>query len=253
VAIVDVAPKTIALEVVRCGCALGGKTTNLITLHKLTDPAGEKGLVSIATMDDRPLSFDLLPIDLRQIGALTVAAKVDTVPGQTYHESTRRQVLAGADGVAIVIDSDLAQRQANAWSIDSIRIIPKNHGFDRDEFPTVLQRNKQDLPSAPPVDVLEAAFDHRKISSNPAVAVTGAGVVDTVAFAQVAPLSCDSVLFGSVDVYGSFGEPLFDEAETSFWNSVASLVALALHCRARRKKMASSESANRDSGAGVPK
>lgn len=39
-------------------------------------------------------------------------------------------------------------------------------------------------------------------------------------------------------------EPPFDEAEQSFWSSTASLLALALHWRALRKKMASPEPAS---------
>jgi signal recognition particle receptor subunit beta len=178
-ALVDASRKTVILKVVYCGCALGGKTTNLVTLHRLTDPGGERGLVSIATRDDRTLFFDLLPIELGQIGGMRITVKVYTVPGQTFYEATRRQVLAGADGVVIVCDSSPDQRQANAWAVENVRTILTAHGFDPASFPTVLQWNKRDLPNALPIEAMQREFNAKELWAGPAVAVSGAGVVDT--------------------------------------------------------------------------
>jgi hypothetical protein len=85
VAVIDMTRKTLTLKIVYYGCAKSGKTTNLVSLHRLTDPDGNHGMVSIATKDDRTLFFDLLPMNL----------------GQVHYELTRRQVLAGADGVVV--------------------------------------------------------------------------------------------------------------------------------------------------------
>ena len=45
---------------------------------------------------------------------LAIRVKVFTVPGQVIHGSTRRLVLQGADGVAFIADSQLAETENNA-------------------------------------------------------------------------------------------------------------------------------------------
>jgi signal recognition particle receptor subunit beta len=173
----DVAQKMINLKVVYYGCAMGGKTTNLITLHRLTDPESAQGLVSIATKDDRTLFFDLLPLDLGTVGGMRVRVKVFTVPGQVHYETTRRQVLMGADGVVLVFDSAPEMHKANAWAAENLRHNLKQNRLDG--TPTVLQWNKRDLPNAEPLPALEAAFNPDGLVSHASVATTGVGVVET--------------------------------------------------------------------------
>lgn len=212
-ALLDVAGKTLTLKIVYCGCALGGKTTNLVTLHRLTDPDGRHGLVSIATNDDRTLFFDLLPFDLGQVGGFEVRAKVYTVPGQVHYELTRRQVLAGADGVVLVVDSSAEAAEANRWALDNLRFNLKSNGLDPEGLPTVVQWNKRDLSTARPVSELEAELNPRKLPSFEAVATTGAGVVETF----------EAILTASiVGAYARSGRPAPAAAD------VARVVATAL-------------------------
>ncbi|MBZ5638847.1 MAG: GTPase domain-containing protein [Acidobacteriia bacterium] len=187
-AVLDIAGKTITLKVVYYGCALAGKTANLVTLHRLTDPDGQHGLVAIATQDDRTLFFDLLPVDLGRVGGLTVHVKAYTVPGQVHYEITRRQVLAGADAVVLVVDSSPSEAKANHWMLDNLRMNLKSNGLDPDKIPTVLQWNKRDLPGVRPVAELAAELNAREYPAQEAVAITGAGVVETFAAALKAAL-----------------------------------------------------------------
>ena len=179
--VVDVANKTVTIKLVYFGCALGGKTTNLQTLHELTDPDSRHGMISIATKDDRTLFFDLMPMDLGQIGGLRVKVKLYTVPGQVHYELTRRRVLAGADGVALVIDSDMEAAKANQWAMENLTFNLKANGLDPLTIPTVLQWNKRDLPTARMVDELNSDLNKRNFPSFEAVAVKGPGVVETFA------------------------------------------------------------------------
>src|SRR5882672_10144714 len=105
-------------KLVYYGPALGGKTTSLRALHRLTDPDAREKLVAINTADDRTLFFDLLPFELGSLLGYKVAMKLYTVPGQVRYDATRRIVLAGADAVVFVADSDAAREQDNrqAWS-----------------------------------------------------------------------------------------------------------------------------------------
>lgn len=178
-AVIDVARKTVTLKIVYFGCAMGGKTTNLITLHRLTDPRQTNGLTSIATTSDRTLFFDLLPMDLGQIAGMQLKAKVYTVPGQVHYETTRRQVLGGTDGVVLVVDSSAAQKKSNAWALENLRYNLKANNLDPDKTPTVLQWNKRDLPDARPVSELQAELNQRKLPHHESIATTGAGVVET--------------------------------------------------------------------------
>ena len=180
-AVLDLARKTITLKIVYCGCALSGKTTNVVSLHRLTSQGDTTGLVSINTRDDRTLFFDLLPMDLGRIGDFNVLVKVYTVPGQPHYEVTRRQVLAGTDGVVLVMDSAPAAVKANPWAAENLRFNLKANAINPDQVPLVIQWNKQDLPDARDVNVLEAELNSRKVPSYAAVATTGAGVVETFA------------------------------------------------------------------------
>jgi GTPase SAR1 family protein len=115
----NITERTLYAKLVYYGPALGGKTTNLQVLHRVTDPDGRQKLVSINTADDRTLFFDLLPFDLGHLLGYKVALKVYTVPGQVRYDATRRAVLAGADGVVFVADSDGSRerdnRQKRGW------------------------------------------------------------------------------------------------------------------------------------------
>jgi signal recognition particle receptor subunit beta len=178
-AVFDLARRSIVLKVVYYGCALGGKTTNLLTLHGLTDPEGRQRLVSIATKADRTLFFDLLPLELGQVGGLSVRVKAYTVPGQVHYEVTRRQVLSGADGVVLVYDSQPEMQNANAWARENLRRNLQHNRLDPDAMPIVLQWNKRDLPNAVPLESMQHDLNPGGLPAIAAVATSGEGVVET--------------------------------------------------------------------------
>jgi len=205
-AVLDARNKTVTIKIVYYGCAMGGKTTNLSTLHRLTDPDGRQGLVSIATTNDRTLFFDLLPMDLGQISGLAVKVKLYTVPGQLHYELTRRQVLGGADGVVLVADSTPRSSETNVWALQNLRENLVNNSLDPDKTPTVLQWNKRDLPDARPVSEMSAELNKRRLPEFEAVATSGSGVVDTFA----------AVLKGAIAyTYQKAGRKLTDEKQLS--------------------------------------
>lgn len=178
-AVIDLTRKTLTMKIVYYGCAMGGKTTNLSTLHRLTDPSSQQGLVSIATNDDRTLFFDLLPMDLGHIGGLNVKVKLYTVPGQVHYETTRRQVLSGADGVVIVADSSPEAAKSNAWAVKNLTYNLRANRIDPETTPTTLQWNKRDLPQALPIATLERELNPQRLPSFEAVATQGPGVIET--------------------------------------------------------------------------
>ncbi len=171
--------RTLYAKVVYYGPALGGKTTNLQVLHRVTDPDGRQQLVSVNTSDDRTLFFDLLPFDLGHVLGYRVALKVYTVPGQVRYDATRRAVLAGADGVVFVADSDGTRERDNRLAWDNLRHNMRAVRLDPATVPILVQLNKRDVAGATPLEAMEAWFNVVPGSGVPAVARDGTGVVET--------------------------------------------------------------------------
>ena len=109
----------IILKLVYYGPGLCGKTTNLITIHKMTDPEGASELYSIKTKEDRTLFFDLLPFNLGAIGKYKIKMQLYTVPGQVQYNATRRVVLSGVDGIVFIADSQKNVMEENIFSLQN--------------------------------------------------------------------------------------------------------------------------------------
>jgi signal recognition particle receptor subunit beta len=174
---INMAAREITLKVVYYGPALSGKTTNLQQLHALIDPASRGKMVTLDTADDRTLYFDFLPIQFGAGKGVSVKIKLFTVPGQVMHKSTRKVVLAGADAVAFVADSQRSCASANAYSWRDMEANLRANGIDFDTVPKVVQFNKRDLPDVKPLAEIRKAW--ADIPTYPAVAVRGEGVIET--------------------------------------------------------------------------
>jgi signal recognition particle receptor subunit beta len=167
-------------KVVYYGPGLCGKTTNLqyIYGHTATDSRGE--MVSLETETDRTLFFDLLPIDVGNIGGFSTRIQLYTVPGQVFYNTTRKLVLKGVDGVVFVADSQRPMIQANADSFKNLEENLAEMGLALDSIPVVLQYNKRDLPDVLPVDELNRALNPRGLPHFESSAVSGQGVFETL-------------------------------------------------------------------------
>ncbi len=166
-------------KLVYYGPALGGKTTNLRVLHSLTDPNEKERLVSVNTADDRTLFFDLLPFDLGSVLGYKVALKLFTVPGQVRYDATRRVVLAGADAVVFVADSDPTRERDNRQAWDNLLRSMQATRLDPAAVPILVQFNKRDLPGAASKEAMEAWFSLAPGRAVPAIACEGTGVLET--------------------------------------------------------------------------
>ncbi len=174
---INMAAREIVLKIVYYGPALSGKTTNLQQLHAMMDAGSRGNMVTLDTADDRTLYFDFLPIQFGTTSGFAVKLKVFTVPGQVMHKSTRKVVLAGADAVAFVADSQRSSASANAYSWRDMEANLKSNGIDFDAIPKVVQFNKRDLPDIKPLAEIRAAWG--SIPTYPAAAVRGEGVLET--------------------------------------------------------------------------
>jgi signal recognition particle receptor subunit beta len=176
------AAREVAVKLVYYGPALSGKTTNLKSLHELTTEASRGRLMTLETKDDRTLFFDMLPLVFRaegEGGGMSLRVKVFTVPGQVVHASTRRLVLQGADGVAFIADSQLAETEANAASFLDLRANLKELGRSITEVPLVIQFNKRDLANIRTDAEIDELARRGKEPVYKASAVQGKGVLES--------------------------------------------------------------------------
>src|SRR6185295_8036001 len=171
----DVAERQLTLKLVYYGPPLSGKTSNLRALYGAVDKLNRGRLMTLDTRDDRTLFFDLLPVFFRASG-FSFRIKVYTVPGQPVHEATRKVVLANADGVVFVADSQPDHGAPNLQSWHNLTANLKAQGLD--QVPVVVQYNKRDLADAVALAEVDRFGDPtRKIHE--ACATAGTGVVET--------------------------------------------------------------------------
>jgi len=176
---VDFQHREIAIKLVYYGPALSGKTTNLQQIHARMDPKRRGRLLTLDTKEDRTLYFDLLPLAFKSASGVTVKVKLFTVPGQVMHNTTRKVVLQGCDGVAFIADSQIAETKNNNESFTNLKQNMKDNRLDPDEIPIVIQFNKRDLPKVRTDDDLKRIAARGKEPVFPATAIKGLGVSET--------------------------------------------------------------------------
>jgi signal transduction histidine kinase/signal recognition particle receptor subunit beta len=188
--------RQVKLKIVYYGPALGGKTTCLQYIHRVTDPQRRTRLYTLNTASDRTLFFDLLGLDLGRIRGYRLTLQLFTVPGQVQYNTTRRAVLAGADGVVFVADSQKGQEKANLESLANLQENLRANGLDPETLPLVLQYNKRDLPNVLSRAELDKLLNPRGYPAFETVATTGRGVME--AFSAI----CEATVLSVADRLG---------------------------------------------------
>jgi signal recognition particle receptor subunit beta len=186
---VDFQHREIAIKLVYYGPAMSGKTTNLQQIHARMDPRRRGRLLTLDTKEDRTLYFDLLPLAFKSASGITCKVKLFTVPGQVIHNTTRKVVLQGCDGVAFIADSQIAETKNNNESFANLRQNLKENRLE--DIPIVIQFNKRDLPKVRSDDELKKLATRGKEPLFPGVAFKGDGVVET--FLGLAATTWDSL------------------------------------------------------------
>ena len=188
---VDFQHREIAIKLVYYGPAMSGKTTNLQQVHARLDPKRRGRLLTLDTKEDRTLYFDLLPLSFKSQTGVTCKVKLFTVPGQVIHNTTRKVVLQGCDGVAFIADSQIAETKNNNESFANLRQNLKENRLDQENIPIVIQFNKRDLPKVRTDDDIKKLASRGKEPVFLASAIRGSGVVET--FLGLAGATWDSL------------------------------------------------------------
>ncbi len=177
---INYSAREISCKIVYYGPGLCGKTTNLQYIYKKISPDSKGKMISLATETERTLFFDFLPLALGDIKGFKVRFHLYTVPGQIFYDASRKLILRGVDGVIFVADSQVERMEANLESMDNLILNLKEHGFNLEELPYVIQYNKRDLPNAVPVKEMDEALNPRKVPAYDAIAPKGDGVFETL-------------------------------------------------------------------------
>ncbi len=177
---INLGKREITMKLVYYGPALSGKTTNLQALHQVLDPSARGRLMVLDTSDDRTLFFDLMPVYFRTRSGFTIKVKLFTVPGQVIHDSTRRIVLQGADGVAFIADSQKNMMKENNDSWRDMTANLKKNALDIEHLPIVIQFNKRDLINIRSDEEIAEVAKRGKEPVFLASAIKGDGVLETL-------------------------------------------------------------------------
>ena len=177
---INFAAREINCKIVYYGPGLGGKTTNLQWIFERTGEQQKGKMISLATETERTLFFDFLPLDLGTVRGFKTRIHLYTVPGQVFYDASRKLILRGVDGVVFVADSQEERMDANTEALDNLQENLKEHGYDFNRIPYVLQLNKRDLPNAMPVDTLKKELLKKDEPTIEAVAFQGVGVFETL-------------------------------------------------------------------------
>ena len=177
---INYSSREINVKLVYYGPGLCGKTTNLHYIYKKTNPDAKGKMISLATETERTLFFDFLPLALGEIRGFKTRFHLYTVPGQVFYDASRKLILKGVDGVVFVADSQLERMEANAESVENLRINLAEQGYNLDTIPYIIQYNKRDLPNVAPIAEMNKLLNPRGLPCYEAVATTGVGVFDTL-------------------------------------------------------------------------
>ncbi|HKU22782.1 MAG TPA: ADP-ribosylation factor-like protein [Terriglobales bacterium] len=177
---INFAAREINCKIVYYGPGLGGKTTNLQWIFERTGDQQKGKMISLATETERTLFFDFLPLDLGTVRGFKTRIHLYTVPGQVFYDASRKLILRGVDGVVFVADSQEERMDANVEALENLQENLKEHSYDFNRIPYVLQLNKRDLPNAMPVDTLRQELLKKNEPVIEAIAFQGQGVFETL-------------------------------------------------------------------------
>ncbi|MEN8181726.1 MAG: ADP-ribosylation factor-like protein, partial [Myxococcota bacterium] len=143
-------------------------------------------LRALPTGLDPSATYDLLPIELGQVGGLRTRIQIIGVPGAPEHAPTRKQLLDGVDGVVFVIDAQRERIDENLASLDELRASLAAYGRPLSEVPLVIQYNKRDLSDPFTLEELHRKLDMRGVATFESVATDGSAVLQALTTASKA-------------------------------------------------------------------
>jgi len=162
------------------GIAGAGKSTNLSTIHSRlrADHRGE--LRHVATRLDPTVTYEVLPIQLGDVGGSPTEIEIVAVPDGAEQAATRKQLLDEVEGVVLVIDASPARVDENVAAREELAESLASYGRELAKLPMVVQYNKRDLADDTAIEALHRRLALPSAAVFEAVADQGTGVLQTL-------------------------------------------------------------------------
>lgn len=167
--------KEINFKIVVWGPPCSGKTTFLTSLRRELFPS--KGKAKKDTPPERTLFFDFLPLKLDKIRGLHARLHLYTVPGQAPYRESRSLLVKGADGLIVVLDSQLDRDAENTASLRELETFLHTVGETLESIPLIFAYNKQDAVSALPPEDMNTLYNSHNFPSFATVACDNRNVL----------------------------------------------------------------------------
>ncbi len=166
------------IKIVFFGTALAGKTTILEWLFQNAIPDEMKlvkELRQVKTSFGQTLLFDFAPIQV----ADGLVARMFTSTGQDYYRGTRPNVLSGADGIFLVVDSQKNELEHNRELVTELKKYMREiDGLDQAEL--VALYNKQDMDDVYSMEYLEEELGLKDRPGFATNAIDGESLTDSL-------------------------------------------------------------------------
>jgi signal recognition particle receptor subunit beta len=171
---------TVNARILYWGVEGSGKSTNLRVIHQKLRPDHRGELQVRRTRLDPTVTYEVLPIELGDVGGQRTRIEVCTVPGAPDQGPTRKQLLDRVDGIVFVIDAQPGRIDDNLVCFDELRSSLSAYGRSLDQLPLVVQYNKCDLSDPYALEELHKKLDLRGAAAFEAVASDGTAVLQTL-------------------------------------------------------------------------
>ncbi|HET9065193.1 MAG TPA: GTPase domain-containing protein [Gemmatimonadales bacterium] len=140
----DPSTRVLHATLVVFGARQSGKSTMLRALRDRLPSPPNRDTPTVALRE--PL-LDWLPLDLGEIGSWRVRLDLYAVSSRAHYTATRRLLLADADGVFVMVDSQAARLDDNLAMLGSLREGLEQPDSEGRTVPRVFCFSKQDLPA----------------------------------------------------------------------------------------------------------
>jgi signal recognition particle receptor subunit beta len=171
---------TVNARILYWGVEGGGKSTNLRVIHQKLRPDHRGDLQVRRTPLDPTVTYEVLPIELGDVGGQRTRIEVCAVPGAADQAPTRKQLLDRVDGLVFVIDAQPGRIDDNLASFDELRRALGAYGRSIESVPLVIQYNKCDRSDPYALEELHKKLDLRGAAAFEAVASEGTAVLQTL-------------------------------------------------------------------------
>jgi len=175
-----VASSSVNARILYWGIAGSGKTTNLEAIRGKLRPDHRGDIEQQPTRIDPTVCYELLPIQLGDVGGVATRIEIISVPAGNEQAPTRKQLLDEVSGVVLVVDASPERADENVAARDELEASLSAYGRSLAEIPLVVQYNKRDLADAYAVESLHKRLALPAAAVFEAVASEGTGVLQTL-------------------------------------------------------------------------